>query len=100
LDDQPAAAADAALQRRLESELAGALRDPVTPAPTVAVLHAASAAAGIIGYARSHAVDVIVLGTHGHSGLEDFFLGSVAQKLVRSAPCPVVTVRACPPDLS
>jgi len=33
------------------------------------------------------------VGTHGRGGLAEFFLGSVAQKIVRSAPCPVLTVR-------
>ena len=39
-------------------------------------------------------VDLIVIGTHGRSGLSHALLGSVAEKLVRRAPCPVLTVRA------
>ena len=36
---------------------------------------------------------MIVMGTHGRTGLAHMFLGSVAERVVRSAPCPVLTVR-------
>ena len=48
----------------------------------------------ILGYARDSEVDFIIIGTHGRTGLAEFFLGSAAQRVVRSAPCPVMTVRA------
>jgi nucleotide-binding universal stress UspA family protein len=38
-------------------------------------------------------IDLIVIGTHGRSGLSHALLGSVAEKVVRKAPCPVLTVR-------
>jgi len=38
-------------------------------------------------------MDLIVLGTHGRSALVHLLLGSVAEKVVRKAPCPVLTVR-------
>lgn len=47
----------------------------------------------IIEYAREADIDLIVLGTHGRSGLSHMLLGSVAEKVVRKAPCPVLTVR-------
>lgn len=47
----------------------------------------------IIGYAREQQIDLIVLGTHGRSGLEHVLLGSVAENVVRKACCPVMTVR-------
>jgi nucleotide-binding universal stress UspA family protein len=47
----------------------------------------------IITYARDHAVDLIVLATHGRTGLGHVLLGSVAERIVREAPCPVLTVR-------
>ena len=43
--------------------------------------------------ARSRRADMIVIGTHGRTGLAKFFLGSVAGRVVSSAPCPVLTVR-------
>lgn len=49
---------------------------------------------GVLAYAREHKTDLLVIGTHGRAGLAEFFLGSVAQRIVRSAPCPVLTVRA------
>jgi len=47
----------------------------------------------IIRYAREHDVDLIVVGTHGRSALAHALLGSVAERVVRKAPCPVLTVR-------
>lgn len=44
-------------------------------------------------YARDKQIDLIVLGTHGRSGLTHMLLGSVTEKVVRKAPCPVLTVR-------
>jgi hypothetical protein len=38
--------------------------------------------------------DLIVIATHGRTGLSHLFLGSVAERVVRAAPCPVLTVRA------
>jgi nucleotide-binding universal stress UspA family protein len=46
----------------------------------------------IVDYARKHDVDLIVCGTHGHTGFSHLLLGSVAEKLVRVANCPVLTV--------
>jgi nucleotide-binding universal stress UspA family protein len=47
----------------------------------------------IIRYAKQHDVDLIVMGTHGRSALVHVLIGSVAEKVVRKAPCPVLTVR-------
>jgi nucleotide-binding universal stress UspA family protein len=51
-------------------------------------------AAGILRVARDLDCDLIVMGTHGRMGLARLLLGSVAEKVVREAPCPVLTVRA------
>jgi nucleotide-binding universal stress UspA family protein len=48
----------------------------------------------ILRAARSTRADLIVLGTHGRTGLGRLFLGSVAARVVTLAPCPVLTVRA------
>jgi len=52
-----------------------------------------SAFDAIIRFAREKDIDLIVMGTHGHTGLAHLLLGSVAEKVVRLAPCPVLTVR-------
>ena len=50
------------------------------------------AAAQIVGYARAHACELIVLGTHGRTGLAHVLMGSVAEGVVRDGPCAVLTV--------
>ena len=47
----------------------------------------------IIEYAKLHPIDLIVMGTHGRGALAHAILGSVAERVVRYAPCPVLTVR-------
>lgn len=49
--------------------------------------------AEIIRYAREQDIDLIVLSTHGRTGLPHVLMGSVAESVVRTAPCPVLTVR-------
>ena len=48
----------------------------------------------IIRYAKEHELDMIVMSTHGHSGLSHFLLGSVTERVVRKSPCPVLTVKS------
>jgi nucleotide-binding universal stress UspA family protein len=55
---------------------------------------AVSTADEIIRAAIDKEVDILVLGTHGRTGIAKFFLGSVAARVVATAPCPVLTVRA------
>lgn len=47
----------------------------------------------IVEYAKNNNVDVIVMGTHGRGAFAHALLGSVAERVVRFAPCPVLTVR-------
>ena len=47
----------------------------------------------IVRVAEERKADLIVMGTHGRTGLQHVLLGSVAEKVVRLAPCPVLTVR-------
>lgn len=53
----------------------------------------------IIDFAASDGADLIVMATHGLTGLKRFFLGSVAEKIVQHAPCPVFTVKGFGKDL-
>jgi nucleotide-binding universal stress UspA family protein len=50
----------------------------------------------IVRVAREQEADLIVMGTHGRTGLQHVLLGSVAEKVVRLAECPVLTVRNMP----
>jgi nucleotide-binding universal stress UspA family protein len=47
----------------------------------------------IVNVARQGAYDLIIMGTHGRTGIKHALIGSVAEKIVRTAPCPVLTVR-------
>ena len=80
-------AADASLKRVL---------DPEWQASHDVCLKAAvgSPSAEIVQYATDNQIDLIVLGTHGRTGLRHVLLGSVAERVLRSATCPVLTVRS------
>ncbi len=47
----------------------------------------------IVRYAASHDIDLIVMATHGYTGMAHALAGSVAEKVVRMAPCPVLTIK-------
>jgi nucleotide-binding universal stress UspA family protein len=47
----------------------------------------------IVRYARREQIDLIVMGTHGRGAIAHMLLGSVAERVIRKAPCPVLTVR-------
>jgi nucleotide-binding universal stress UspA family protein len=53
----------------------------------------------IIRYAHARRIDLIAMGTHGSGGVKHLILGSVAESVVRSAPCPVLTVRHFSPSV-
>jgi nucleotide-binding universal stress UspA family protein len=89
-DDETVEEARAAGEEAVgEIETLGAKRDvPVT----TAVLEG-SAAEAILEYADRVGVDMIVMGTHGRSGLDRFLVGSVAERVIRMSDVPVMTVR-------
>lgn len=82
-----AAAADTGLGRWKEE----ALKQGATRLSTV--LLRGDAAHEVVELAKRDAFDLIVIGTHGRTGLRHVLLGSVAEKVVRHAPCPVLVVR-------
>lgn len=58
----------------------------------VVVFTSMSTATTIVDYARAQQIDLIVMGTHGRGGVSRLLMGSVAERVVRTAPCPVLTV--------
>ena len=70
------------------------LNERLSVSPTVGV---GKPAEEILRVARDEAVDLIVMGTHGRTGLRHVLVGSVAEAMMRIAPCPVFTVKAAAP---
>lgn len=64
--------------------------------PVVTAVASGNAASEIVKYAARHRIDLIVVGTHGRTGATRVLLGSVAERVVRLAPCPVLTVPRVP----
>ena len=84
-------AIEAGITRRLLDTLTDEDRTGLHAVP---VLRTSDAPAEeIVKYAQAEEIDLIVLGTHGRPGVAHFFMGSVAEKVVRTAPCPVLTLR-------
>jgi nucleotide-binding universal stress UspA family protein len=77
-------------QSRLDERLPQADRARFAGTAEVAT---GSTAKTIVEYAASIGADLIVMGTHGRGGVTHLLLGSVAERVVRTAPCPVLTIR-------
>jgi len=83
--------AEQAAQARLDALLID--NDP-KPLPVKKVtLTSAAPALAIVEYASANGIDLIVVGTHGRRAVAHLLMGSVAERVVRTAPCPVLTVR-------
>lgn len=68
---------------------------PENPAiPVEHILEEGHAAETILRLAKERGCDLIVMGTHGRTGVRRLLLGSVAEQVVRQAPCPVLTLNA------
>jgi len=87
------------LQENLESSARGDLEAQVTADDrrtltiVPVVIKSPSIPGGIVEYAKDQKIDIVIVGTHGRSGVKQFLIGSVAERVVRMAPCPVLTVR-------
>jgi nucleotide-binding universal stress UspA family protein len=82
------------MERQARERLGQALTpDETTRFHAVLALRAGSPFVEVVRYARDEAMDLIVLGTHGRGAIAHMLLGSVAERVVRKAHCPVVTVR-------
>jgi universal stress protein A len=77
--------------QRLEEMLRGP--DFAMLQPTAGVRVSGNTTGAIIDYAKEAHVDIIVVGTHGRGPISHLFMGSVAEQVVRHAPCPVLVVR-------
>jgi len=80
------------LRERLERETQGRLA-ALQPGDAVNEIRWGAPFLEILGYAREHGIDLIVMGSHGHGAVMHLLLGSVADKVVHKAGCPVLTVR-------
>jgi nucleotide-binding universal stress UspA family protein len=63
------------------------------PAAVIPAVKWGSPVESIVSFADDHHIDLIIIATHGRTGLSHVLLGSVAERIVREAPCPVLTIR-------
>ncbi len=76
------------IQEIAEQQFTGLPVETVVVKPKKAVYHE------IIKFAETNNVSLIVMSTHGRTGVKHFLLGSVAERVIRSSPCPVMIVPA------
>ena len=83
------------IREHAQKSLEMAIEDKISPEVKVQkVVFQGNPAEGITSYAEENDIDVIVIGTHGYTGWRHLLIGSVTEKVVRSAPCPVLTIPA------
>lgn len=81
-------------QELAEKELASVLPSDIAGGKEVVrIVKIGTPLTHILDYAEESEIDLIVIGTQGLKGLSRFLIGSVAERIVRHAPCPVLTVR-------
>ncbi len=90
LEDEHIAAAKAEAERFVKLAVANAISSGLRAEGYVELGEPTNK---IVAHATEIEADTIVMGTHGCSGFRRFFMGSIAEKILRSAPCPVVVVR-------
>jgi nucleotide-binding universal stress UspA family protein len=76
---------------RAIGDIAAAAADAGVDAETTVT--AGTAYRSILSYVDDHGIDLVVMGTHGRRGLDRYLLGSVTERIVRTATVPVLTVR-------
>ncbi|HSN81866.1 MAG TPA: universal stress protein [Polyangiales bacterium] len=91
------------LERSIRVEIEDAIRETLSgktaeflkgvPEVELSVIQHPSPGRALVELAEDEGVDLMILGSHGRSGLSRAFLGSVAERVVRHAPCPVLVVR-------
>jgi universal stress protein A len=80
-------------RRRLDEDLRRSVPAPAG-VTTEYLLGSGEAAKEISRVAQEHSCDLIVMGTHGGSGLSRLLMGSIAERVIRSAPCPVLVSKS------
>jgi nucleotide-binding universal stress UspA family protein len=80
-----------AANRDLQAQITDDDRRTLTVVPVVQT--GLNVSSGIIAYAAAHPIDLIIVGTHGRGAVKQFLMGSAAERVVRTAPCPVLAVR-------
>ncbi|WP_262178123.1 universal stress protein [Haloarcula laminariae] len=70
----------------------------VSDAPVETAIREGNPSREIVDYADEHDCDAIAMGTHGRGGIDRLLLGSVAERVIRTAPMPVVTVPVSEPE--
>lgn len=78
---------------RPQMELLEGIHPPDPPPPFQREFMVGSASEALLEYAATHQIDLIVMGTHGRTGLSRLLMGSVAEAVARRATCPVLTMR-------
>jgi universal stress protein A len=81
---------DDAARQQLDAVVTAEDRQQLRASPVLR--RSVSVAAAIVEYAKETAADLIVIGTHGRSGVSRLMMGSVAERVVRTASCPVFSV--------
>lgn len=82
------------VREEADRELAAALPSNQAGGKTVVrAIRDGAPAIQILDYAREADIDLIVIGTHGRTGLSHFLIGSVAERVIRHAECPVLSIR-------
>ena len=84
------------IQREIEREVRKdmeAVAKKIKDIPVAKAIHTGVSVLEIVDYVRTEKIDLVVMGTHGRGGLEHILIGSVAEKVVRKSPCPVLTIR-------
>ena len=82
---------EAAARKQLDARLIDNDPNPLPVRPVLIVSNAP--AVSIVNYAKETGTNLIVMGTHGRGPMAHLFMGSVAERVVRLAPCPVLVVR-------
>ncbi len=85
-----------AIQKGVEGEVEKDLEEVAKKLPDIPLkkaIRTGVAFVEILDYVNSEGIDLIIMGTRGRGGLEHIIIGSVAEKVLRKSPCPVLTIR-------